>query len=658
MLGFRKFLTGINIIPKATSTVNTQGDIDITSGDGKINYYNGTSASPLVTEAHASTLTNKTIAAGSNTITGLTDSNLASGASISLSKLTALTVSRAVQTNSSTGFLEASAVTNTELNYLSGVTSAIQTQFTGKLSTGGGTVTGTIDMGSNKITTTYSPTNAADLTNKTYVDNLVAGLTWKNAARVASTANVNISSAPATIDSVTLTVGDRILLKNQTTGSENGIYTFPGTGGTLIRSTDMDTWSEVVGAVLLVVEGSTNSGSKWVNTNVTGGTIGTTPVTFTTFSVSGTINGTGTASQVAYFSGTSTLASEAQLSPLRGGLGADASAFTGLLKFSAGTASASTLVNADVSASAAIALSKLASLTVSRALQSNASTGVIEVSAVTNTELGYLSGVTSAIQTQFTGKQPLATNLTSLAAYNTNGFLVQTAAGTFAGRSIAVGSGRLSVSNGDGVAANPSLDVVEANLGLNNIGGTLSITKGGTNSTTALNNNRIMVSSGSAIVEAAALTNGQLLIGSTGAAPVAAALTQGSGITITNGAGSITIAATAQGTTGDIQDTLFSAANTTSTPTNVTGFAFANGSIRSFRAQVSVVVNATTSLYEHFDIMGIQKGASWELSTSSVGDNSGFTFSITTAGQVQYTNGTYAGFVSAPVHFRALVTLT
>lgn len=71
----------------------------------------------------------------------------------------------------------------------------------------------------------------------------------------------------------------------------------------------------------------------------------------------------------------------------------------------------------------------------------------------------------------------------------------------------------------------------------------LPIARGGTNSGTALNNNRIMVSSGGAIVEAAALTNGQLLIGSTGAAPVAANITQTGtlGVVITNGAGSISL---------------------------------------------------------------------------------------------------------------------
>jgi len=74
--------------------------------------------------------------------------------------------------------------------------------------------------------------------------------------------------------------------------------------------------------------------------------------------------------------------------------------------------------------------------------------------------------------------------------------------------------------------------------------GTVPVAKGGTNSTTALNNNRVMVSSGGAIVEASALTNGQLLIGSTGAAPVAAAITGSTNLSVTNGAGSIAIAGT------------------------------------------------------------------------------------------------------------------
>jgi hypothetical protein len=78
--------------------------------------------------------------------------------------------------------------------------------------------------------------------------------------------------------------------------------------------------------------------------------------------------------------------------------------------------------------------------------------------------------------------------------------------------------------------------------------GTFPIAQGGTNSSAALNNNRVMVSSGGAIVEAAALTDGQVLIGSTGAAPVAGSFTAGTGISIGLGAGTITITATAAGT--------------------------------------------------------------------------------------------------------------
>src|SRR5262245_8047400 len=85
---------------------------------------------------------------------------------------------------------------------------------------------------------------------------------------------------------------------------------------------------------------------------------------------------------------------------------------------------------------------------------------------------------------------------------------------------------------------------ITLNDATNTVTGTLAIGNGGTNSATALNNNRIAVTSAGAIVEAAALTNGQLLIGSTGAAPVAAAVTAGSGITLTPGAGSLTIATT------------------------------------------------------------------------------------------------------------------
>lgn len=80
----------------------------------------------------------------------------------------------------------------------------------------------------------------------------------------------------------------------------------------------------------------------------------------------------------------------------------------------------------------------------------------IGAGAVDNTEYSYLDGVTSSIQTQFSNKQPLDATLTSLAAYNTNGLVTQTAADTFTGRTITAGAG-VSVTNGDGVAGNPTI---------------------------------------------------------------------------------------------------------------------------------------------------------------------------------------------------------
>lgn len=169
--------------------------------------------------------------------------------------------------------------------------------------------------------------------------------------------------------------------------------------------------------------------------------------------------------------------------------------------------------------------------------------------------------------------------------------------------------------------------------------------------------NRIIVNDGSGVLsEAAALTDGQLLIGSTGAAPVAAAITAGTGITVTNGAGSITIAATSSGSAGDINETSFSAADGQGTAANVTGFAFANATVRSFKALVSVSIDATADLFESFEILGVQKGSGWDIAVSSTGDTSGIVFSITNAGQIQYTSTSVSGFVSNTMKFRAITT--
>jgi hypothetical protein len=102
-----------------------------------------------------------------------------------------------------------------------------------------------------------------------------------------------------------------------------------------------------------------------------------------------------------------------------------------------------------------------ADLTASRALASDGS-GKVAVSTVTATELGYVSGVTSAIQTQLNNKQALDATLTALAAYNTNGIVTQTGADTFTGRTVTGTVNQITVTNGNGVSGNPTISAVVA----------------------------------------------------------------------------------------------------------------------------------------------------------------------------------------------------
>lgn len=110
------------------------------------------------------------------------------------------------------------------------------------------------------------------------------------------------------------------------------------------------------------------------------------------------------------------------------------------------------------------------------------------------------------------------------------------------------------------------------------------------------------------------------------------------------------------GSAGDLQETSFSAANNVTTATSITGFAFAAGTVRGFKALVSVSVDATADLFETFELLGINKGGTFDMSIEGVGDESGIVFTITSAGQVQYTSANYAGFVSGTVKFRATTT--
>jgi len=132
-----------------------------------------------------------------------------------------------------------------------------------------------------------TPTLDDHAANKAYVDSVAQGLDVKDSVRAASTGDVNVGTPASTMDGVNLVEGDRVLLKNQTTASQNGIYVYASTG--LTRAIDMDAAGEFVGAFFFVEEGTVNSDQGYVMS--ANGTIdvGTTDIEFTKFTGTGQI---------------------------------------------------------------------------------------------------------------------------------------------------------------------------------------------------------------------------------------------------------------------------------------------------------------------------------------------------------------------------------
>lgn len=142
-----------------------------------------------------------------------------------------------------------------------------------------------IDLSGQRAIGASDPTAATDLATKQYVDNTSAGLNWKQRVRAASTANVTVASALVnglSMDGVTLATGDRVLLKNQTTASENGIYIVVASGAAP-RATDADTSAEVRNMIVGVESGTVAADTIWqlITDNPT---LGTTSLSFTQFS--------------------------------------------------------------------------------------------------------------------------------------------------------------------------------------------------------------------------------------------------------------------------------------------------------------------------------------------------------------------------------------
>ena len=137
------------------------------------------------------------------------------------------------------------------------------------------------------VTLNADPTQALQAVTKQYVDAIAEGLHVHQSCAAATTASItNLSTPPATIDGVTLTTDMRVLVKNQTTTSQNGIYVFNGTA--LVRATDFDSPAEIDGGDFVFITGGTsNDSTGWVQTE-TVATVGTSPIIFNQFSGPGT----------------------------------------------------------------------------------------------------------------------------------------------------------------------------------------------------------------------------------------------------------------------------------------------------------------------------------------------------------------------------------
>jgi hypothetical protein len=148
-----------------------------------------------------------------------------------------------------------------------------------------GATTPSTGVFTNIATTTGTIATAAsgptDIVNKQYVDYFAAGLSWKAPALTATSANITLSGLQ-TINGVTLVAGDVVLVKNQGTASENGIYV--ASAGPWTYSVGGDTWSEYVGAIIFIASGSLN-GTAWYCTAQPGGTLGVTAMNWSNFSV-------------------------------------------------------------------------------------------------------------------------------------------------------------------------------------------------------------------------------------------------------------------------------------------------------------------------------------------------------------------------------------
>lgn len=144
-----------------------------------------------------------------------------------------------------------------------------------------------LDLGNNRIQSLGTPNSDSDAATKAYVDAANLARDVKDSCRVATTADIALTGTP-TIDGVSLVAGDRVLVKDQAAGEQNGIYVVAA--GAWSRSIDADSGGDVTpGMYTFVEEGTVNADSGWVLTTNAPINLGVTSLTFVQFSGAGQV---------------------------------------------------------------------------------------------------------------------------------------------------------------------------------------------------------------------------------------------------------------------------------------------------------------------------------------------------------------------------------
>jgi hypothetical protein len=383
-----------------------------------------------------------------------------------------------------------------------------------------GSITPSTGVFTNISTTTGSisttPTANTDIANKYYVDQIAQGLSPKQAVKCGTTANITLSGLQ-TIDGYTTLAGDRVLVKNQSTSSQNGIYIASATAWT--RSADMDVWSEVPGAYTVILNGTNNANTGWVCTATDAGTINVTAMPWVQFSGMGT-----------YFAGT--------------GLNLASNTFsianTGVIAASVGSASKTltAIVNAQgqltslLDTNIAIAATQITSGTIDTARISGSYTGITGVGTLTAgtwnaSTIGVAYGGTGAI---------------TLTGYvKGSGTSAFTAASTIPNTDIS-GLGTMSTQNASSVAITGGSAAVSTlkTLGLTGYlygNDTSAVTASTTIPTSALSGNFVSTfSAGSTGLTPNSATSGAITLAGT-----LAVANGGTGVTVSSGANSVVL---------------------------------------------------------------------------------------------------------------------